>query len=109
MVTRVVPTGTFPGKTVNGPYTLKSADLQATFAHPTNPAMPPPTGTPTYEPAAGTKLNAGTHTITASYPGDNNYAPTTVAAIFFFFLESRAFTVWRGLRAGPTRSGGEGR
>ena len=82
MVTRVVPTGTFPGKTVNGPYTLKSADLQATFAHPTNPAMPPPTGTPTYEPAAGTKLNAGTHTITASYPGDNNYAPTTVAAIF---------------------------
>ncbi len=82
VVTRIIPIGTFPGKTVDGPYTLNSADLQATFAHPNNPLMPLPTGTLTYEPAANTKLNAGTHTITARYPGDNNYAPATVTATF---------------------------
>ncbi len=80
-VTKVLPTGTFTGKTANGPYTVAAADLNATFIDPiTNAAAP---GTVTYSVAAGTVLNAGTPTIiTATYPGDANHLAATATATF---------------------------
>lgn len=108
IITRVIPVGTFAGKTVNGPYTLSSVDLQAAFAHPNNLVMPPPSGTVTYDHAAGTVLNAGTHTVTASYPGDNNYAPTTVPATFVV-NKSTPDIIWNPspLRYGETYGSGQ--
>lgn len=108
IITRVIPVGTFAGKTVNGPYTLSSVDLQAAFAHPNNLVMPPPSGTVTYDHAAGTVLNAGTHTVTASYPGDNNYAPTTAAATFVV-NKSTPDIIWNPspLRYGETYGSGQ--
>lgn len=89
-VSKATPTGTFTGKTASGPYTVTAADLNATFINTNNQAIP--TGTTTYSVAPNTVLNAGTHTIRATYPGDANHVLVTVDATFTINKSTPAIT-----------------
>lgn len=82
VVDKATPTGAFAGKTVQAPYTISAGDLAATFVHSFSTTVAAPTGAVTYSPTAGSQLTAGTHTITATYPGDGNYNPVSVTATF---------------------------
>jgi hypothetical protein len=91
-VNKATPNGSFSSRSFapNSPgyYSLSSADLNAVFTNPYSASVAAPSNNVTYRiqngatVSAGSNIPTGSNIIEASFNGDANYNPKTVAATF---------------------------
>lgn len=81
-INKATPNASFASRSLTAPHVISAGDLNAVFSNPYSGSVTGPSGSASYNVSVGTSLGPGSHTITATYPGDSNYNSRSVSATF---------------------------